>query len=101
MIGILAAVAMLVPNADVVFASTYSASSLEECPYVDGAQFYLNKDGECMNLKECIDINSIITEECQPKYREDWPDPECPYGLILGGNDDCYHIEGYPIDEDH
>jgi hypothetical protein len=46
--------------------------------------------------------SSMITkDECQPKNRSDWPDPECPYGLIIGGDDSCYHVKGYPIPPEH
>jgi hypothetical protein len=33
--------------------------------------------------------------------KRDWPDGECPYGLVLGADDGCWHLEGYPIPEDH
>ena len=42
----------------------------------------------------------ITTDECQPKYKQNWPDPECPYGLILGADNECWHLEGYPTNSD-
>ena len=68
---------------------------------VCGLNYFLNEDGECIPNNECVDISVIVTDECQPRDRMDWPDPECPYGLALGGDDGCYHVKGYPIPEDH
>jgi hypothetical protein len=43
--------------------------------------------GECIPDRECRNISVITTDECQPKNPRNWPDPECPYGLILGADD--------------
>jgi hypothetical protein len=49
---------------------------------------------------ECRDIGVITTDECQPQNRRDWPYPGCRYGLILGADDGCWHVEGYETDSD-
>jgi hypothetical protein len=58
-----------------------------------GQGYYENTDEKCMNEQLCRDYRHIGTDECKPKYKEDWPDPECPYGPYLNQNDDCASIE--------
>jgi hypothetical protein len=79
------------------------ASSFEEGPNEDvcGLNHFLNEDGECIPDRECRNISTITTDKCQPENHRNWPDPECPYGLMNGADDGCWHLEGYPIDEGH
>lgn len=62
---------------------------------------FLNQNDECIPNRECAEIDDIVTDRCQPMNSNDWPDGECPYGLVLGADDGCWHVEGYPIPEDH
>ena len=78
-------------------AAASESSSEDNC---DINQF-LNKDGECIVSNKCAEINDIVTDRCQPMDKGNWPDGECPYGLVLGADDGCWHLEGYPIPEDH